>query len=178
MTDTQRKMANGRYEGANYRFSDRFIKLMTRWLIAYIFIGVGLGFAVGAMGDVFFADTDTPMWYTVLAISLISSGVGLPLLVGAWLGGMAINKYAGPVGLLLVLGIGATAAGSNVAGATMWIWIGIGAIILSVVLFFYVGFQAKVPIWLQLPILKSPRLYLTKDEKSNDDPRNVKNIFK
>ena len=178
MTKQQKKLANGRYEGTNYRYSDKFIKRMTNWLIAYIFIGFGAGFAVGALGDVFFAGTDTPQWYTIIAVSLMLSGVGLPLLIGAWLGASALNKYAGPVGLLLVLGIFASAIGSTVKGQSMWVAIGVGSIIVSVVLFFYIGLQAKVPIWLQLPILRSPRVYLTKDKQSEKDPLNTKNLFK
>jgi hypothetical protein len=181
-TAPQQKMANGRYEDTNYRYSDKFIKRMTTLLIVPIFAGPAIGFALGALGDVFFDNSnygyETPGWYTAIAISFLIGGIALPLAVGAWLGATALNKYAGPVGLLLVFGIGAAAAGSTIADSVMWTWIGIGAMVLSVLLFFYVGLQAKVPIWLQLPILQSPRVYLTKDKKSNDDPRNVKNIFK
>ena len=178
MTEQQKKLANGRYEDTNYRYSDKFIKRMTGWLIAYIFIGVGAGFGLGALGDVFFADTTTPQWYTITAISLIVSGIGLPLLVGAWLGASALHKYAGPVGLLLIAGIVATTVGKTVEGQSMWLWIGNSAMIVSIVLFFYIGLQAKVPIWLQLPMLRSPRLYLNKNKKSEEDPLNSKNIFK
>lgn len=181
-TTPQKKAANGRYEDTNYRYSDRFIKRMTTALIVPIFAGPAIGFALGALGDVFFNNSnygyETPGWYTITAISFLIGGIALPLLIGAWLGATALNKYAGPVGLLLVLGIGATAFGSVVEGQSMWSTIGIGAMIVSVALFFYVGLQAKVPIWLQLPILQSPRLYITKDKKSNEDTRNVKNISK
>ena len=178
MTQQQKKLANGRYEDTNYRYSTKFINRMTGWLIAYIFIGVGAGFGLGALGDVFFAGTNTPQWYTIMAVSLMLSGVGIPLLAGAWFGASALNKYAGPVGLLLVAGIGAIAVGKTVEGQSMWVQIGISSIIVSVALFFYIGLQAKVPIWLQLPMLKSPRVYVTKDKKSEEDPLNIKNILK
>lgn len=177
----QKKMANGRYEGKNYRYTDKFIRIMTGWLIAWIFIGLGIGFGLGALGDVIFSNGyshDVPDWYNVIAICFALSSAVLPLTVGAWFGAMAINKYAGPVGLLLVFGIGATAYGNVYKGQFMWEWIGIGSMVLSVVLLFYIGFQAKVPIWLQLPILGSPQVYLTKDKASKKNPRNIKNILK
>lgn len=167
MVKQQKKKADGRYEGTNYRYSDTFIRRMTNWLIAYIFIGTGLGFGIGAMGDVFFANTDTPTWYTVLAVTIMASGVGLPLLLGAWFGASALNKYAGSVGLLLCAGIGALAYGKVADDQTMWTWIGAGALIASVGLFFLIGFRAKVAMWLQLPILHSPRLYISKGEVRN-----------
>jgi hypothetical protein len=174
MTNKQVKKADGRYEGTNYRYSDTFIRKMTNWLIAYIFIGTGLGFGIGAMGDVFFAHTNTPTWYTVLAVTIMASGVGLPLLVSAWLGASALNKYAGPVGLLLCAGIGALAYGQVVKGQSMWIWIGATALVVSVGLFFLIGFRAKVAMWLQLPILNSPRLYISKGKGSNDKKTTAK----
>ena len=178
----QKKMANGRYEGKNYRYTDRFIQLATNWLVAYIFIGTAAGIGMGMLGDVLFNNSNfgykTPGWYAVTAVCVTISGVALPLIVGAWLGATAINKYAGPVGLLLVLGIGATTFGKVVEGQSMWLGIGVGTIIVSTALFFYIGLQAKVPIWLQLPILRSPRVYLTKDKISEEDPLNVKNILK
>jgi len=161
-TKPQKKNSDGRYENTNYRNSDKFIQTATNWLVAWIFIGPGIGAGLGILGDSIFGASNAPQWYTIIAISFAISGVALPLTVGAWLGASALNKYAGPVGLLLVLGIGANAYGQIFGG--MMTWVGIGAIVLSVVLFFYIGFQAKVPIWLQLPILKSPRLYIRKGE--------------
>jgi hypothetical protein len=164
----QKKMTNGRYENTNYRYSDKFIKVATGILIAWIFVGLALGLTMGALGDVIYADTDVPAWYTAIAIGLCISSVGLPLLVGGWLGAQALNKYGGPVGLLLFLGIGATAFGSTIEGQSMWAGIGVAAIVVSVLLFFYLGFKAKVDMWLQLPILNSPRLYVArKDQKKN-----------
>jgi hypothetical protein len=174
MTQQQKKMANGRYEDTNYRYSTKFINTLTGWLIAWIFIGTGLGFGLGALGDVFYAHTDVPTWYTVLAVTVMASGVGLPLLVGAWLGASALNKYAGPVGLLLCAGIGALTYGKVVEGQSMWIWIGATTLVVCVGLFFLIGFRAKVAMWLQLPILNSPRLYISKGEGSNDKKTTAK----
>jgi hypothetical protein len=165
----QKKMANGRYEGTNYRYSDKFIKRVTGWLIASIFIGPAIGFGLGALGDVIFNNgygADVPGWYTTIAISFALGGVILPLVVASWMGAMALNKYAGPVGLLLDLGIGAYVFGRVTEGQTMWLWIGIGVLVLSVLLFVYIGFRAKVPMWMQLPMLNSPRFYITKDDVS------------
>jgi hypothetical protein len=171
MTEQQKKKANGRYEGTNYRYSDKFIRVMTGWLIAWIFIGVGLGFGLGMMGSVFFPNSDAPAWYTTLAIGIAVSGVGLPLLVGAWLGASALNKYAGPVGLLLCFGVGALVYGKNLENHVMWTWIGFGSLVLSVGLFFLIGYRAKVAIWLQLPVFHSPHLYISKGEP--DDKKKI-----
>jgi hypothetical protein len=176
----QKKMANGRYEGKNYRYTDKFIKRMTIAMVSLVFIGPAIGFGLGALGDVIFTNgysPEVPSWYTIMAISFVASGIALPLIIGAWVGAMAVNKYAGPLGLLLVFGLGASSYGIS-QGHVMWTWIGIGAMLLSTILLFYVGLKAKVPIWLQLPILYSPRFYITKDKVSNEDPLNVKNFFK
>jgi len=160
----QQKKANGRYEGTNYRYSDKFISRVTGWLIAAMFILPAIGFGLGALGDTIFDYGDIPDWYTITAISLALGGIVVPLAVSAWLGATAINKYAGPVGLLFVFGICAVSAGDFTNNQALWVWIGIGSIVLSGLLFFYIGFQAKVPMWLQLPILNSPRLYVSKPD--------------
>lgn len=159
-TQPQKKKSNSSSENTNFRYSDKFIQVVTNWLVAWIFIGFIIGFGLGALGDVIFASSKVPQWYDIIAISFVISSVALPLSAGAWLGASALHKYAGPVGLLLVLGIGANTYG-QIFGGEM-VWIGIVAIVLAVGLFFYLGFQAKVPIWLQLPILNSPRLPVSK----------------
>jgi hypothetical protein len=166
----QQKKANGRYANTNYRYSDKFISRMTGWLIALIFIGPAIGIGLGILGDTIFGAGEAPGWYTVTAVSFMIGGVSLPLIVSAWFGASALNKYAGPVGLLLIFGIGALVYSKYSSDPTLWNWIGIGSLIFSTVLFFYIGFQAKVPIWLQLPMLKSPRFYISKgDTTINQD---------
>jgi len=164
----QKKNSNGRYENTNYRYSDKFIQTATNWLVAWIFIGISIGAGLGILGDSIFGASNAPQWYTIIAISFAISSVALPLTVGAWLGASALNKYAGPVGLLLVLGIGANVYGQIFGG--MMTWIGVATIVLSGALFFYIGFQAKVPMWLQLPILRSPRLYVRKGDAAKKKP--------
>jgi len=160
----QKKLANGRYEGTNYRYSNAFIKKMTGWLIALIFIGPAIGAGLAIFGDSTYGAGNVPDWYTIMCIVFVASGIALPLTVSAWLGATALNKYAGPVGLLFVFGIGALAANQYFENPTVWLWLGAGSLVVSGLLFFYIGFQAKVPIWLQLPILNSPRVYITKGD--------------
>jgi hypothetical protein len=162
------KKTNGRYEDTNYRYSDIFINRAIGWLIALIFIGPAIGFGLGVLGDTLFGAGHSPSWYTITAISFVLGGISLPLVVGAWLGATALNKYAGPVGLLLVFGIGALAFSNCSGDRTLWAWIGISSLVLSTLLFFYIGFQAKVAIWLQLPMFKSPRLYISKGDTKVD----------
>jgi hypothetical protein len=160
----QQKKTNGRYENTNYRYSDKFIRRMTGWLIALIFIGPAIGLGLGILGDTLFGTGDAPSWYTAIAISFVIGGVALPLVVSAWFGASALNKYAGPVGLLLIFGIGGLVYSKYSSDPTLWNWLGAGSLVLSTLLFFYIGLQAKVPIWLQLPILNSPRLYISKGD--------------
>jgi len=160
----QKKLANGRYEGTNYRYSNAFIKKMTGWLIALIFIGPAIGVVLAILGDSTYGAGNVPDWYTIMCMAFIASGIALPLTISAWLGASAINKYAGPVGLLLVFGIGASASSEYLENSTVWFWAGIGSMVLAGLLFFYIGFQAKVPMWLQLPIFNSPRVYISKGD--------------
>lgn len=159
-TKPEKKNANGRYEN-KYRYSDKLIETMTKWLVALVIIGPVLGFIISASASVVYGDfNDIPAWVNGIAIAFAIGGIALPLTVGAWFGATALNKYAGPVGLLLVFGIGAFTVGKVDDAQSMWLWIGLGSMILAGALFFYIGFQAKVPMWLQLPILQSPRLYV------------------
>ena len=77
---------------------------------------------------------------------------------------MFLGSVTVPIGLLFVFGIGALAANQYFENPTVWLWLGAGSLVVSGLLFFYIGFQAKVPIWLQLPILNSPRVYITKGD--------------
>jgi len=172
ISTAEKKDKDGRY-ASQYRYSDKFISRMTGWLIACIFIGPGRAVVVGISGDAIFGNGLVPEWVTILAGSLAIAGIALPLLVGSWLGASAINRYAGPVGLLLFFGIAAVATGGPF-GQPQWVTLGIGALIISLILFFYIGFQARVPIWLQLPILNSPRLYISHGEKKKPRTRTTK----
>ena len=167
-TSPQQKKINGRYEGTNYRYSDKFIRKVTIWLIAAMFVGPAIGVGLGIFGDTLFGAGDVPDWYMLTCVSFAIGGVLVPLLVSAWLGATAMNKYAGPVGLLFVFGIGAVSTAKYLGDPTLWVWIGIGSIVLAGLLFFYIGFQAKVPIWLQLPILNSPKLHLSKPKSKKN----------
>lgn len=173
MPGDQKKNADGRYAGSNYRYSDRFIKVVTGCLIAWIFVGTGLGFALGALGDVFFQGEygpQTPDWYSRTAAAIALSGVVLPLVAGAVLGALAINKYAAPVAVLLLAAIGSFIYGRVVDGQGVWMLYGVAGGVVAVALFFYIGLQARVPVWLQLPGLNSPRVHLTRGDPDDSKP--------
>lgn len=157
------KKPDTRYEN-NYRYSDAFIQKATNWLVAMVFIGPALGALMAFIGSTIYG-SDFPLWLTVIALTFTFGGIALPLLVGAWFGGQSIHRFGGWVGLLLMLGLGATVAGQGMD--TGWMFAsGIATMVLAGLLFFYLGFQAKVPMWLQLPILGSPRAYLTKNKQT------------
>jgi hypothetical protein len=124
-----------------YRFSRRFIAVATGVLIALMFVlpvvGIALGYALGdEEGD--------------LTIVLAIAGFGLPLVAAAVLGGESIRRGAGVVGLLLAAGLIAGPIGV-VAGIRWLIVIGVVLVVAGGVLFWVIGFKAKVPMWIGLP---------------------------
>ena len=159
---------NGRYAN-NYRMSAKRIQKITNWLIVGLFVGLGAGFILGIVGSSLF-DDEFPMWYLILTIGVAASGLIVPLVIGAWLGGQAIRRGGGFVGLLLIAGGGLVVTGTQIESTTLF-WTGIGVTTLAALLFFYIGIQAKVPIWLQLPILNSPRLYVRNKPVEKDDTK-------
>ena len=148
---------DGRYANG-YRMTDAYIKKTTNRLIILLFAGLTLGLIMGIAGSTIF-DNEMPLWYVVITIAVAASGLVVPLYVSAWLGGQAIRRGGGFVGLLLITGGGLMVTGSSIENSTLF-WTGIGVTALAALLFVYIGVQAKVPMWLQLPILNSPRLYV------------------
>jgi hypothetical protein len=98
-------------------------------------------------------------------IILGGGGLAIPLILGAILGGLAINKYAW-IPLLFVVGGLLTIGASAVDGLGYLAPYAIASMILGGIAVFVIalGFT-KVPVWLQLPILKSPRLTI-RDNKT------------
>ncbi|HEY8992935.1 MAG TPA: hypothetical protein VIM37_03760 [Candidatus Microsaccharimonas sp.] len=150
-------------KGQVYRKSDAFIKLWTRILIAVMIGGVAgaflvMGYAAVAYGNV--PSDELPVWILPAVITLFSIGIGLPLILGAILGGLAIHRF-GWIPLLLVIG-GVFASGfSSLQHYEFLAVYGVIAIVLGVVSVFFIAIVfTNVPIWLQFPIVGSPRLYL------------------
>ena len=104
--------------------------------------------SLGVLGNAIFGAGNIPSWYAITFIPSALGGISLPLVVCAWLGAAALSKYAGLVGLLLVFGIGTLAFSKHSGDRTLWARIGISSLVVSMPLFFYIGFQVKVPIWL------------------------------
>jgi hypothetical protein len=117
-------------------------------------------------GLILLATTDSPdpqPWGLVLLIA----GLGGPLLAGAVLGGNAIRRGEGWIGLGFFLGF----VGVSVDPALGPLWFGpvagIAIVVAGVLLlllsgigFWIIGWKVKVPMWLQLPTFGSPRLYV------------------
>ena len=153
-------------QSSTYRLSDAFIKLWTRILVTILCVGIGAGMAVMiyllvVYGDV--ATEDLPSWAVPSLVILFGAGFGIPLILGAILGGIAINKYAW-IPLLFVVG-GLLAIGvSAVDGYEFLAPYAIASMVLGGISVFIIalGFT-KVPVWVQLPILKSPRASVRKN---------------
>jgi hypothetical protein len=156
--------------GGRYRFSDRFIRVTTWWLIGVMVVSIGLGFLLGAIS--YGLEGDARDVLSVVAVWLVFGGIGLPLLTAAVLGGEAIKRGGGVIGFFLIVGLGSTAATSagDVAEALgpVWqpvlFWGGIGLMALSGAGFWIIGHLAGVPMWIQAPMLGSPRLMVRRPD--------------
>jgi hypothetical protein len=161
------KKPEKRYKN-NYRFSDEFIKVWTRILVTVLCVGLGgaailLIYLLIAYGDV--PTDELPVWATPAMLILGGGGLVIPLVAGAILGGLAIHKYAW-IPLLFVVGGLLAIGASAVDGLEFLAPYAIASMIIGGIAVFVIalGFT-KVPVWLQLPILRSPRLNI-RDNKT------------
>ncbi|MDN4615328.1 hypothetical protein P5G50_12810 [Leifsonia sp. F6_8S_P_1B] len=147
-----------------YRFSDRFIKRWTAILLVAMGVIVVAGFVMGFLSDEVSGEAGETL--ANAAIAVVVAGFVLPLMVAAILGGEALKPGAGFIGFGLILGVLLLA--TTLAEATRgfygsWapaaFWAGVVLIVGCGIGFWLVGFAAKVPMWLQLPFLGSPRVY-------------------
>jgi hypothetical protein len=94
--------------------------------------------------------------------------IGFPLTIGAIVGGLAIHRL-GWIPLLLVT-TGLTVIGfAQLDGYGFLAVYCIIAMIVGVVgIFLLAIFGSKVDIWLGLPIVNSPRLYVRKDDQKKE----------
>lgn len=157
-----------------YRFSGRFISVATALLLIVMGVTVVGGFVLGTFSDSI--EGMEPEAVVDLAGMVIVAGVLIPLLLAAILGGEAIRRGGGFVGFGLVLGIGLVTALPTVDAFEVlgpWriplIWVGAGLIVLSGLGFWALGRAAGVPMWLQAPVVGSPRVYVQgRSERAGD----------
>jgi hypothetical protein len=126
---------------SGYRMSDRFITVVSTVLSITMLVLVGLGFLLGLVFD------NSADWVAPTAISLILGGIGLPLLVAAWLGGQALHRFGGPVGALLIVGFAGIVLGTTNHLLAIGL-IGGGVVAVSIVLFWVMGRKAGVRMFL------------------------------
>ena len=145
-----------------YRLSDKTIRLWTKILITVMIVGIVGGFAFSAIAISILGDEE---WInTVTLLIMVGVGVAVPLVVSAILGGIAIHRF-GFIGTallavsMIVFGFGA-ATGDSVLAI-----VGAVGIIAGGLLTWLFGYLGKVPMWLQLATISSPRLYVTKGGK-------------
>jgi hypothetical protein len=165
------KKPEKRYEN-NYRYSPQQMKGIWKWLFISwgIFIGAALVFEFVFSAIIFHIydpqnlGNTLPGWTdTVGTAVMVVAFLGYPLLYGAWMGGLSIHKL-GPLGsVTAIVGMGIAIGGSDVS--SIYGLIGGIIFVIGVAIMFYLGKLADVPMWLQLPILRSPRLYLNEPKK-------------
>ena len=128
-----------------FRFSPTFIRRITVILCITIVALPAAGFIYGAT-----LGTDYAEWQSNLALALIIGGFVVPLVGASVLGGEAIRRGGGFVGLLFAAGLIAGPTGS-VVGIQWLAVVGYVALGLGVILFFVIGFLSKVPMWIGTP---------------------------
>jgi len=163
-----------RYEN-NYRLPEKVINRWTRIcvtvLIGSIVVGFGAGAGGGATGDA--ADDRHSAALGVVSVVLLviaivfgAGGFVFALGASAYLGGESLQRGGGWVGILLIIGLLGASAGW--ALGPVWGVAGIVVMVLGVVGLILMGVRARVPMWLQLPILRSPRFYYR--GRAKEDP--------
>lgn len=172
----QAASAPARRPAGTFRLGDRFIKMATTVLVTFMLVSVTAGFVMGALSDN--VDRGARDGLVTAAGALILGGLVLPLLLAAVLGGEAIRAGGGVIGFFLIVGMLAAVAGGTELGQEMlgrawtpWaFWGGIALMALSTAGFWIVGWIARVPMWLQGPVLGSPRVVV---RGSSDNPADI-----
>ncbi len=161
-----------------YQFSPRFIKLWTTICLVIMGLGFVAGFIVGSMGDASGLTTDQRNAQEALGIAIMIGSFFFGILIAAVLGAESIKRGTGIIGFFFTAGFASLVFGSlnsSTIGVAVdpWrpllFWGGIGLLVLAGLSYFVIGWIAKVPIWLQLPIFKSPRLYIRGSSKKPMD---------
>jgi len=154
---------------------EKMKKLWKRFFIAWAIVA-----GVAIVGEIVFdsilasiydpngAGDSFPQWTDALATGVILFVIaGFPLLYSAWLGGRAIHRW-GPLGTVpVIVGMFVVVGGGEYS--PVFGFIGVALMAIGVIVCFYLGNLSNVPMWLQLPIFKSPRLYI--NNPKNKKPR-------
>lgn len=145
------RMADRRYEN-NYRLPQSVIKRWTRICLIVLFgsivVGMGAGAGGGATGDM--ADERHSAALGALSVVLLviaavfgAGGFLFALGASAYLGGEALQRGGGWVGIVLIIGLLGTTAGW--ALGPVWGVVGIVLMVLGVVGLIVMGSRARVP---------------------------------
>ena len=131
-----------------YRFTDRTIKVWTTVLSLSIPILLVIGGLVTYISSVIADANDTESNPGIIAGVIIRvSGVVLPLLAAAALGGESLHRGGSVVGILLAAGLLGTGVGAVVEIPWVTPW-SIAAMIAGGIGFFVLGFIRRVPMWI------------------------------
>lgn len=147
---------------SRYRYSDAFIRRASIVLVCVMFGGLAVGLVVGLVADEIggdIAETVSNMSGVLMVASMI-----VPLLISAFLGGLAIHRHGWVPPLVMMVGAGPGIVGV-VSGQDALAWGGLAVFVLGGAGYFYLGNLSKVPMWLQLPIIGSPRFYLSRERR-------------
>ena len=118
---------------------------MTVILCIAIVVLPGIGIAYGIT-----LDGGYQPWQGAIATGLTIGGFAIPLIAAAVLGGEAIRRGGGFVGFLFAAGL--IAGPTGLVLGIPWIAIaGFVALAAGCILFFVIGFAAKVPMWIGTP---------------------------
>ena len=99
--------------------------------------------------------------------------VVLSLLTAAFLGGQAIARGGGFVGVLFTIGLIGGPTGQVFEIRPLMI-AGYSALVLGIILFWFVGYRAKVPMWIGLPWAKLKSWNDPGDRRDGNDPSDRK----
>lgn len=155
-----------------YRYSNEFIKRWERILTIVLVLSIAVGIGMGFLGDGIFGNGGAPDAYKTASAFITFGGIALVVATAFILGANAIHRYGGLVISFFLLTIPAILLGILIQSPLLTV----ASIVLAVALFvffIYLSVISKVPMWLQLPILNSPRLYIREKEKG-EKTRNEK----
>jgi len=157
--------------------SDESIKGWSRlifWIMGIGFAGLAVVIVITAIQFGNADPEDIPAIYINLMWIFGAIALGLPLALGAIVGGLAIHRLGWIPLLIMILGLLAVglaqADGFEYLGLYGWIALGVG----FVATFLLAIFRTKVDIWFGLPILNSPRMYVRGGKKDQEDEEEKK----
>lgn len=167
--------------GWNYKLSPETLAWHRKRAVWLALISGGCGLLLGGLAGgaaaVFPEGANHPLSeiFAIAAVVVFIGGMGGALFWSAYVGGEALRRGGGIVGLLFVIGLIGGAVSLGIGGKSdhpfPWLIASIVCLVLflaSIAGFIVLGWRAGVPMWLQLPIFFSPRLYI-RGRGSNPD---------